>query len=231
MRANPLAWEGPGVGEGPGGPTARPDAKPEVCDLRFRALMEQTDWESLPGGIRRRFSKRLVGCETVVYSGEVLETWTSRAGWWLVQAARLIGGPLPIRRNAHVPAVVTVSEDKASGGYTWTRLYGDRHGHAQMVQSCKRFAGPTGLEEHVGCGVGMTLTVDAREGALIFRSRDYFIDLFGIRLNLPTWLTPGSLLVTHAELPDGKFSFALQIIHPRFGLLLRQLAMFREVPR
>jgi hypothetical protein len=98
-----------------------------------------------------------------------------------------------------------------------------------VIHSCKRFAGPTGLEEYVGYGVGMTLTVDAREGALIFRSKDYFVELFGRRLTLPRWLTPGATLVTHAELPDGRFAFTLQVIHPRLGLLIRQMAIFREV--
>ena len=28
----------------------------------------------------------------------------SRVGWLLAQAARLIGGPLPLSRDAHVPA-------------------------------------------------------------------------------------------------------------------------------
>jgi hypothetical protein len=98
-----------------------------------------------------------------------------------------------------------------------------------VIHSCKRFAGPTGLEEYVGYGVGMTLTVDAREGALIFRSKAYFVELFGRRLTLPRWLTPGATLVTHAELPDGRFAFTLQVIHPRLGLLIRQMAIFREV--
>ena len=39
----------------------------------------------------------------------------------------------------------------------------------------------------------MTLTVDARDGALIFRSKDYFVELFGRRWSLPTWLTPGAI--------------------------------------
>ena len=73
---------------------------------------------------------------------------------------RLIGGPLPIdRASVHVPSVVTVTEDKASGGQIWTRIYGRRKGFPQVVHSSKRFAGPTGLEEYVGYGVGMTLTV------------------------------------------------------------------------
>jgi hypothetical protein len=206
-----------------------PASTVELGDLRFRALMRDEEWNSLPVAIRRRFSKRLAPGDTVVYAGEVLETWMTRKGWWLAQAARLIGSPLPLWRCVHVPAVVTVTEDRASGGQIWTRLYGRRSGFPQVIHSAKRFAGPTGLEEHVGCGVGMTLTVYAREGALIFRSGDYFIDILRHRLKLPPWLCPGTIYVTHAELPDGKFSFTLQVIHPRFGLLLRQMAMFREV--
>ncbi len=204
-------------------------APAELRDLRFRALMSEAEWAALPPPIRRRFSKRLAGGKTIVYVGEVLETWLSRAGWWLVQAARLVGGPLPVTRNVHVPSVVTVTEDRATGGQIWTRLYTRRNGFPQVIHSSKRFAGPTGLEEYVGRGVGMTLKVYVREGALIFRSQDYFFELLGRRVILPKWLCPGALSVTHAELPDQKFSFTLQIIHPRLGLLVRQMAIFREV--
>jgi len=220
-------------------PEPKSEPKPELGDLRFRALMTEEEWFSLPLAIRRRFSKRLAGGQTIVYAGEILESWTSRAGWWLAQAAHLIGGPLPLTRDtqvrsARVPtkrvaSVVTVTEDMASGGQIWTRLYARRKGFPQVIHSSKRFAGPTGLEEYVGRGVGMTLTTYAREGALVFRSKNYFLELFGRRLFLPAWLTPGTLYVTHAELPDGKFSFTLQIFHPRFGLLLRQMAIFREI--
>jgi hypothetical protein len=201
--------------------------------------MTEEEWFSLPLAIRRRFSKRLADGQTIVYAGEILEPRMSRAGWWLVQAARLIGGPFPLTRDievrsrraptVHVASVVTVTEDMATGGQIWTRLYARRKGFPQVIHSSKRFAGPTGLEEYVGRGVGMTLTVYAREGALVFRSKNYFLELFGRRLFLPAWLTPGTLYVTHAELPDGKFSFTLQIFHPRFGLLIRQMAIFREI--
>jgi hypothetical protein len=212
--------------ERPRGPERQ--TQPELGDLRFRALMSEQDWASLPPAIRRRFSKRVAAGQTTVYTGEILQSWTSRAGWWLAQATRLLGGPLPLTSDAHVPSVVTVTEDKASGGQIWTRLYARRKGFPQIVHSAKRFAGPTGLEEYVGRGIGMTLTVYARDGALVFRSKNYFIQLFGRRLMLPSWLCPGTLYVTHAEVPDGKFSFTLQIIHPRLGLILRQMAMFRE---
>jgi hypothetical protein len=191
--------------------------------------MSEAEWASLPAAIRRRFSKRLAGGQTIVYAGEILESWMSRLGWWLAQAARIIGGPLPLTRDAHVPSVVTVTEDIASGGQIWTRLYARRKGFPQVIHSSKRFAGPTGLEEYVGRGIGMTLIAYARDGALVFRSKRYFLQLFGRRWFLPAWLTPGTLYVTHAEVPDGKFSFTLQIFHPRFGLLMRQMAMFREI--
>jgi hypothetical protein len=223
MRASPIVSKAPG---NPGHPT-NPEPISELGDVRFRALMRAEDWASLPPAIRRRFSTRLAGGQTMVYAGEVLESWMSRAGWWLAQAARLIGGPLPLTHDAHVPSVVTVTE--GMGGQIWTRLYARRKGFPQIVHSSKRFVGPTGLEEYVGCGVGMTLTVYARDSALVFRSESYFLQLFGRRFFLPAWLSPGTLYVTHAELYDGKFSFTLQIFHPRFGLILRQMAMFREI--
>jgi hypothetical protein len=37
------------------------------------------------------------------------------------------------------------------------------------------------------------------------------------------------LTVIHAEVPDGRFSFTLQLVHPRFGLMLRQMALYREL--
>src|SRR5258708_1777641 len=94
----------------------RPPETNELGDLRFRALMPDADWVALPLPIRRRFSKRLAGGNTAVYVGEVIETQMSRAGWLLAQAARLIGGPLPISRDARTPSVVTVTEDVATKG-------------------------------------------------------------------------------------------------------------------
>ena len=145
----------------------------------------------------------------MVYVGEVIETQMSRAGWWLAQAARLIGGPLPISRDIHVPSVVTVTEDVAVRGQHWTRLYTRRRGFPQVVHSSKRFAGPTGLEEYVGFGIGMALTMQVeahvpekwepvfrkgrapkQECALIFRAAHYFLQIARWRLRLPAWARP-----------------------------------------
>lgn len=204
------------------------DRDEALGDLRFRALLPEADWAALPAAVRRRFCKRLAEGNTAIYVGKVLETRMSRAGWLLAQALRLIGGPLPTSRDADVPAVVSVTEDMASGGQIWTRLYARRRGFPQVVHSSKRFSGPTGIEERVGCGVGMTLAVAVEDRALVFRSGQYFVDLGRWRLVLPAWATPGALTVRHIEDTGGRFLFVLEIVHPRLGVLVRQLATFQE---
>jgi hypothetical protein len=226
MRAEAVAFE---LAPLPGNARADQRSDPDLGDLRFRALVRDSDWSSLPAAIRRRFSKRLPHGGTTVYAGEVLETRMTFPGWLLAQALRLIGGPLPTTRCIHVPSIVTVTEDKSSGGQIWTRIYARRKGFPQVVHSAKRFAGPTGLEEYIGYGIGMALDLAARDGALIFRSRNYFVQMFGRRFVLPRWLCPGQLTVIHAEVPDGRFSFTLQLVHPRLGLVLRQMALYREL--
>ena len=88
--------------------TDTPHAK-LLDDHRFRALLPTEDWGRLPVAIWRRFSKRLVDGATVVYVGEIEEAFFSRAGWWVAQAARLIGGPLPTGAATRVPMIVTVT--------------------------------------------------------------------------------------------------------------------------
>jgi hypothetical protein len=203
-------------------------ASEPLGDLRFRSLISDSDWAALPLSIRRRFSRRPADDNMVVYVGEILETRMSVTGWLLAQAMRLIGSPFPICRNAHMPCVVSVTEDPSICGQTWTLLYARRRHFPQTVYSSKRFAGPTGLEDHVRCGVGVTLTLHVVDEALVFRSQNYFVDWLGVRIWLPAWLTPGSLSATHAECADDRFSFTLDVVHPRFGLLIRQMALFRE---
>ena len=64
----------------------------------------------------------------------------SAPGFLLAQLARLFGGPLPISRAAGLESVVTVTEDLATGGQVWTRLYARRNGFPQIIHSSKRFA-------------------------------------------------------------------------------------------
>lgn len=197
-------------------------------DRRFHNLLPDEEWGRLPLAIWRRFSKRFADGETVVYVGEVEEARFTPLGFWLAQLARLIGGPLPTGTETGVPMVVTVTEDAASGGQIWTRICARSHGFPQVIHSAKRFAGPTGLEEYVGCGVSMALRISVEREALVFRSAGYALQIGWLRLTLPPWLTPGDLTVTHADLGSGVFRFMLEVIHPRFGMLIRQSAVFRE---
>ena len=208
--------------------TALPSPSAPLTDLRFRALLGAEAWARLPAPVQMRFSKRLKGGDSVTYVGTVSETRRTRVGKLFCTLARLIGGPLPLFDETGVPAIVTVTEDAPGGGQVWTRMYARTNGFPQVIHSAKRFAGATGLEEIVGGGVGMALSVRVEDGVLLFRSAGYFIGWGAWRVVLPAWLVPGALTVTHRELGAGRFLFALDVVHPLFGHIIHQAAVFRE---
>ncbi|MEO5774072.1 MAG: DUF4166 domain-containing protein [Sphingomicrobium sp.] len=205
---------------------ARPDA--QVGDLRFRTLVGEDAWMRLPEAVRARFGRHIGDCTTILYAGEIVECRMSRAGWLLAQLARLIGSPLPLRRDIFVPAAVSVTEDVATGGQFWTRIYGRADGFPQVIHSAKRFAGPTGLEEYVGCGVTIALKVSVENGSLHFDSDHYALRIGRIRVRVPKWLEPGRMRVSHVDCNHGCFAFVLSIRHPLFGELICQTAMFED---
>jgi len=202
----------------------------DIGDIRFRRLVGEAAWSQLPPAVRSRFSKRLGGGRTIVYAGEVVACRMSQAGRALAQLARIIGGPLPLSRDCWVPATVTVTEDCASGGQLWTRIYGRRRGFPQAIHSAKRFCGPTGLEEYLGRGFGIALVARVENGALHFHSDHYFLRFGRLRLRIPAWLSPGRMRVGHIECGGGRFAFVLDLIHPLLGPLVSQTAMFDERP-
>jgi hypothetical protein len=197
-------------------------------DRRFRALLSDDDWGRLPVAVWRRFSQRLADGKTIVYVGEIEESFHSRAGWWLAQLVRLIGGPLPTGTETRVPIIVSVTEDGACGGQVWTRICARSGGFPQVIHSAKRFAGPTGLEEYVGCGISIALRLSVEHEGLFFRSAGCYLAIGPFRVPLPEWLTPGTLTVSHSDLGGGPFRFTLEVVHRRLGPLIRQSALFRE---
>lgn len=200
-------------------------------DNRFHRLLPDEAWGRLPVAIWRRFSKRVAGGKTLVYVGEVEEAFHSRAGWWVAQLARAIGGPLPTGTETRVPMIMTVTEDIAGNRQVWTRICARSSGFPQVIHSAKHFAGPTGLEEYVGFGISIALRLSVEEEGLVFRSAGYFLGLGRLRLALPEWLTPGDLTVSHIDLGGNAFRFSLEIVHPRWGVLVRQAAAFHEQTR
>jgi len=213
-----------------GGDDERPPPAPREggVDPRFRALVGEAAWGRLPPAVQRRFSKPLARGEAKVYVGEVVETRLSRAGRWLAFLARAIGAPLPLDDGMTGPAVVTVTENGPRGGQTWVRCYAGDGRFPQIICSSKCFAGPTGLEEHVGCGIGMALRASEKDGALVFRSVGYFIAIGGARLALPRQIEPGVVEVEHRDEGEGWFRFSLALRHPRLGVLISQTARFRD---
>jgi hypothetical protein len=199
-----------------------------TADDRFRQLLGDADWFSLPATTRARFGRKAVGSRTITYLGEVTQYETGLAGRALAQIARLIGGPLPLHPDLGIAAAVTVTEDEAEGGQIWTRQYGRHRGFPQMIHSVKRFAGSTGLEEYLGRGFGIALRLRVADGALYFDSDHYFLRLAGQRFALPRWLTPGNLSIGHIDHGDGWFTFTLDLAHPVFGRLMYQKCRFTE---
>lgn len=204
-----------------------PAAELALLDHRFRTLLGAEGWALLPAAVRARFARRL-GDEAVTYSGTIATCRMSWTGWLLAQACRLIGAPLPLGRDVGAPAAVAVIADRTTGGQHWTRVYGRKHGFPQVIRSTKRFAGTTGLEEYLGFGVGIALTVRADTQALHFDGDHYFLGVGRVRLRLPRWLAPGALTISHIDRGGGQFDFVLLLRHPLFGTLIEQRCRFRD---
>jgi hypothetical protein len=204
--------------------TERQISEPELGDLRFRKLLGRADWERLPEAVKRRFSKRLAGGATAIYTGRVTDVRMTRLGRVLAQVLRFMGAPLPIFDHADVPTVVVVTEDVKTGGQIWTRMYANRVGFPQVIHSAKRFSGPTGLEEHVGFGVSMMLAITACERGLTFHSAGYRF----LGLTLPRWLSPGELTVKHLATDAERFVFEMTLQHPLAGELIHQAAEYGD---
>ena len=209
-------------------PAAAPLLAPSVGDLRFRTLVGEAAWAELPEAVRRRFSICLAPDETLVYRGNVVATELSRAGRILSFLARAIGSPLPLTDGATGPALVVVTEDVRLGGQSWLRIYTRPGRFPQSIHSAKRFRGPTGLEEYVGCGIGMSLCVTVESGALVFRSAAYFLEIGRWRLPLPRAMHPGRMQIEHRDEGNGSFAFSLELSHPLVGRLVHQFAIFRD---
>jgi hypothetical protein len=210
-------------------PTARRNGEAELHDLRFRTLLGGPAWDGLPAEVRRRFSKRLSGAEVALYRGMVVEMRVSRLGWMLTQICRLFGAPLPLNRHSGGGALVSVSEDSRGGGQCWTRIYARRNRFPQVIHSAKRFAGPTGLEEYLGRGLGMALRVEALSDGIAFVSDHYFLQLGSRRFRLPQALAPGTTTVTHRQVAGRSFLFGLELTHPLAGALVHQQILFDDV--
>ena len=192
----------------------------------FRRLLGDA-WLELPAAVRTRFARHIAAGACISYVGEDVECRMSPAGRVLAPAPRLIGAPLPLSTDTGVAACVSVTGDLGGGAQYWTRQYARRHGFPQVIHSAKRFAGPTGIEEYLGLGLGIALRLRVADGALLFESDHYFLGVPGLRLRIPCALA-GHLTVGHVEIGDCRFAFTLDLVHPLLGELIHQLAVFAD---
>jgi hypothetical protein len=194
----------------------------------FRALLGEQAWQQLPWSVQQRFEREPAPGQSVVYDGYVVATERNIAGRVWTQALRLVGAPLPLGAMKRATSTVVVTSDAAGHGQCWTRMYHQPGRFPQVIRSRKLFTGPTGLEERIGAGVCMALKVTVEMQTLVFRSAGYHWRCGGMRLPLPSWMTPGSIEVRHREERDGLFSFVLTIAHPWHGRIFRQITYFRD---
>ena len=195
---------------------------PEPVDLP--RLVGAEGWARLAPAIRRRFARDHAGAP-VVYRGR-MDFRRSAVGFVFAIAALALRGPLPLRRGADRPVEVRVSED-GRGGVVWARRIAFcEGGPARCIQSTKRMGGDGTLLECARGGLGMVLDVHERAGALVFASRRYFLDCWGLRLPIPRLLDPGDCTVTHSEEGPGRFRFTLEMRHRLWGRTFFQTGVF-----
>jgi len=197
-------------------PAAEPD---------FAGLVGRAGWSRLDRDIRRRFEAGHAR-KPVVYRGS-MRLERSVVGIMFAAAARLVGGPLPVRAAAAVPTEVKVYGD-GEGGVVWERWLRFPRGRAACVRSTKRSGPGETLLECVDGGLGMVLTVFEERGALVFESRSFFLHMAGLRVPIPAFATPGRCRVTHsAEGPD-TFRFTMEMTHPLWGRTFHQTGVFKD---
>lgn len=198
----------------------RPPAGPD-----FETLVGPFGWRRLHPEVRRRFSDDHAAAVTYPGRLEVERNW---AGLLFALGAKLLGGPLPVARAAGAAAIVCVRSN-GQGGVVWERWLELRKDRAPLrIASTKQTDDSGRLLECVEGGLGMVLRVFEQGRGLVFESQSYFMTLFGRRVPLPHWLTPGVCRVEHHHVTEGQFRFGLTVTHPVFGRTFAQTGIFHD---
>ena len=65
--------------------------------------------------------------------------------------------------------------------------------------------------------LAMLLTISEEIHAPTITSERFCLDMAGVRIPLPDWLTPGKIRVTHVDTGPRMFRFTMDAHHPVFG--------------
>lgn len=198
--------------------------------LNYVDLVGWNNWIRIHPAIRKRFSTN--AHKAVTYEGVMNKVYLSFAGKIFAQLCRLIGTPLALYEGKDVPMEVKVYPNEELKGMTWDRFYQYQDNPVNRVASTKCIlAGDgneeAGLVEMVGFGFGMKLNVYEKEGAIVFESEKFFLQLGNKKIRIPGWLTPGKTLVTQRAINDEEFEFRLDVKHPILGEVYRQVGIFK----
>ena len=198
------------------------DATPD-----FQALLGEAAWAELPAAVRARFDAASHAAPRDFPGAmDVRMNWLC---WLFAHAARLAGSPLAPWPGEAVPVNVRVRREPV-GGVRWERVYAYPGRAPLSIVSLKLAARDGSLLEVTRGGVGMRLMLTAEDGALVFRSRGYFVRLGAWLAPLPQLLTPGRCTVVHRDLGGGRFRFSLAFSHPFAGETLVNVGDFQDPP-
>ena len=215
--------------------TANPTHLNAVLDLR--ALAGAAAWARLPAAVQRRFG---TAHADVSYQGH-LNLRCSLIGHLYAALTRPWGGPLTHINTTAMPATVNVSHN-GRGGVVWERRFhtgvdtqngsgsSTHNGNDadRTVRSTKELGADGTLLERTDGGLAMSLDVLEEDGALVFRSRRFWWVVAGLRIPVPTLLTPGTCRVAHTDLGAGQFRFTLSMVHPLWGETFHQSGVFTD---
>jgi hypothetical protein len=197
---------------------------PGTPSLDIAALLGPDEWARLAPDIRRRFAP---DHPKVVYRG-ALTVRRSLIGDLYARLATAFGRPLPLLAGEDIETEVRVFPD-GRGGMVWERWLFRPGRSVSCVRSTKAIGRDGRLEERTDRGLVMALDIFVVNGALVFQSRRYAIEIFRhIRLPIPAWLGPGVCRVTHAGLSPEFFRFTLEMRHRWWGLTFQQRGIFLD---
>jgi hypothetical protein len=186
-------------------------------------------WQELHADIRRRFDANPAPGRPLHYLGELSELHCSAFGrvlGWL--SMPFAPGALLPYKDRRVPVAIRVYCVDDDPHIFKERTY-FLNGRRRVLFTSQMRESPSGeVLEYVGGGLGMKLLLQPRDGDLHFRSDGYFVELWGIRIALPGWLTPGHTALEHCNEGPGHFNIRIEITHPWFGITFRQVGRFRE---
>jgi len=190
-----------------------------------RDVLGSEAWLRLPEAVRERFADANA---VALYAGAFEVVRASALGRVFAWLGTLFGTPVAPRVADRVEALVRVRPH--GDGVAWDREYRWADGGHHVVRSTKVVDDNGNLIEKLPARLCMPLDTFEDGGVLHFVSRGYYFDLpfgrSGLKVWLPSLLSPGVTHVEHIDLGHGWFRFTMTVVHPLFGEMFFQTGRF-----